>query len=173
MESRNHLNGAILKSDMSKKLFKLFFMKALKFLSFTLLFVSVFAVSSCKKEGCTDALAQNYSSSAKKDDGSCNYQEKLIFWQDLASADSWVNIGVNSLKFYVNGQYIGSCLASDYMVAGVAPSCSSNGQASYTIEFGKNKSAVLQIKVTDETDFVWYDESITVTAGTCNYYQVY
>lgn len=29
---------------------------------------------SCKKEGCTDATATNYSESAKKDDGSCKYE---------------------------------------------------------------------------------------------------
>jgi hypothetical protein len=148
-------------------------MKALKFLSLIILFASIFAFSSCKKEGCTDASAQNYSSTAKKDDGSCNYSEKLIFWQDATAATSWIDLGVNNLKFYVNGQYVGSCLASDYMVAGVAPSCSSNGQSSYTIDFGKNKTASIQVKITDETDFVWWEETVLVTAGTCNYYQVY
>lgn len=28
---------------------------------------------SCKKKGCTDSLAENYESKAKKDDGSCTY----------------------------------------------------------------------------------------------------
>lgn len=59
------------------------------------------------------------------------------------------------------------------MVASVAPSCSSNGQSSYTIDFVKNKTASIQVKITDETDFVWREESVTVTAGTCNYDQVY
>lgn len=31
------------------------------------------AVTSCKKEGCTDETATNYNSEAKKDDGSCTY----------------------------------------------------------------------------------------------------
>lgn len=30
-------------------------------------------MSACKKKGCTDPLASNYSSEAKKDDGTCNY----------------------------------------------------------------------------------------------------
>lgn len=29
--------------------------------------------TACKKEGCTDELASNYSEEAKKDDGSCVY----------------------------------------------------------------------------------------------------
>ena len=36
--------------------------------------VSALALTSCKKEGCTDAKASNYSSEAKKDDGSCTYK---------------------------------------------------------------------------------------------------
>lgn len=35
--------------------------------------VAVVSVTGCKKEGCTDPTALNYSESAKKDDGSCNY----------------------------------------------------------------------------------------------------
>jgi hypothetical protein len=145
----------------------------MKKLLFLLAIPVAFSVTSCKKAGCTDSVASNYSDAAKKDDGSCTYSEKLIFWQDMAAATSWVNLGVTNLKFYVNGQYVGSSLASEYMVDGVAPNCSSNGQASYTIDFGKNKTTSVQVKVTDETDFVWYDEPITVTAGSCNYYQVY
>jgi len=32
------------------------------------------AIASCKKKGCTEPLAQNYSAEAKKDDGSCSYE---------------------------------------------------------------------------------------------------
>jgi hypothetical protein len=145
----------------------------MKKLLFLLAIPMAFSVTSCKKAGCTDPIASNYSDAAKKDDASCTYSEKLIFWQDINAANLWVNLSVTNLKFYVNGQYVGSSLASEYMVDGVAPSCSSNGQSSYTIDFGKNKIATLQIKVTDENDFVWYDEPVIVTAGSCNYYQVY
>ena len=33
----------------------------------------------CKKEGCTDESAINYSAEAKKDDGSCNYEESADY----------------------------------------------------------------------------------------------
>lgn len=39
----------------------------------TLLFILAFTFNSCKKEGCMDALAENYDSKSKKDDGSCTY----------------------------------------------------------------------------------------------------
>lgn len=35
--------------------------------------ITVFAITGCKKKGCTDATAANYNSEAKKDDGSCHY----------------------------------------------------------------------------------------------------
>lgn len=41
--------------------------------------VSLVAFSSCKKEGCTDETATNYSSKAKKDDGSCLYDEEPAY----------------------------------------------------------------------------------------------
>ena len=40
-----------------------------------LLFVASTAIVSCKKKGCTDADAVNYSAEAEKDDGSCAYYE--------------------------------------------------------------------------------------------------
>ena len=38
--------------------------------------VSLVALASCKKEGCIDETATNYNSKAKKDDGSCLYNEE-------------------------------------------------------------------------------------------------
>ena len=40
---------------------------------FTIALTTVIALSSCKKEGCTDESAINYNSKAKKDDSSCEY----------------------------------------------------------------------------------------------------
>lgn len=39
------------------------------------------ALSSCKKKGCTDPLATNYQSEAKKDDGSCIVSETLLSYE--------------------------------------------------------------------------------------------
>ena len=40
---------------------------------FTVAFLAFLSVTSCKKKGCTDPAAYNYSEEAKKDDGSCSY----------------------------------------------------------------------------------------------------
>ncbi len=41
---------------------------------FLISLVGIIGFTSCKKEGCTDPLAINYSSEAQKDDGSCSYE---------------------------------------------------------------------------------------------------
>ena len=47
---------------------------------------------SCKKKGCTDELALNYSDKAKKDDSSCEYASPSI----TIIGDNPVNVGLNS-----------------------------------------------------------------------------
>ncbi len=50
--------------------------QALKTIALTVLIGgSIVTMSSCKKEGCTDPSATNYNEDAKKDDGSCTYEE--------------------------------------------------------------------------------------------------
>lgn len=45
----------------------------LKFRTILLVAIVATVATSCKKKGCTDPLATNYSESAKKDDGTCSY----------------------------------------------------------------------------------------------------
>jgi hypothetical protein len=48
-------------------------MKKMKIVLLSVLLLSLTNLTSCKKKGCTDTLAENYDSKAKKDDGSCTY----------------------------------------------------------------------------------------------------
>ena len=47
-------------------------------------------MTSCKRKGCTDPTAVNYSEKAKKDDGSCNY---IPFIQLNGAATMTINVG--------------------------------------------------------------------------------
>ena len=128
-------------------------------------------LTSCKKEGCTDDWATNYNSEAKKDDGSCKYSEKFIFWQDAVQADDWVNLyGVTSLYFYIDGQLIGSSAAGVYSLT--EPSCDGSGISSTTIDLGSETSKNINIVIKDETNTVLIDESWNVFAGECNKYEI-
>lgn len=44
---------------------------------YLLIFFSLIAFVGCKKKGCTNSLAINYNSEAKKDDGTCVYPEPV------------------------------------------------------------------------------------------------
>lgn len=64
-------------------------------------FVSIVAFVSCKKEGCTNATATNYNEKAKKDDGSCLYDEVPAYI--IPSTYSFMDASGNSTVSY-NGQ---------------------------------------------------------------------
>jgi hypothetical protein len=146
--------------------FNLLFMKKMILLfSVGMLFT---ALSSCKKAGCTDLKADNYSSKAKTNDGSCTYSEKLIFWQNYASTQTWGGSAV--LKIYVDGAYLGSFATSEYIAT--APDCASNGQLNKTIDFGNSTTKTVNVKVVDEDDYEWYNQNITMSAGSCTTYQI-
>ena len=66
-------------------------------LSFHILLASTLILTSvaCKKKGCTDPAAENYSSSAKKDDGSCYYASTYAVPTTYSFANSTGNSTVN------------------------------------------------------------------------------
>ena len=47
----------------------------------------LFVLTGCKKEGCTDPLADNYSENAKKDDGSCEYSYSVPTTYEFTDAN--------------------------------------------------------------------------------------
>ena len=72
----------------------------MKISSFILLVVALSVATvfttSCKKKGCTDPEALNYSEEAEKDDGSCSYEGAMVFYYDEATAAQLVQDGFNT-----------------------------------------------------------------------------
>ena len=68
--------------------------------------VATVFTTSCKKKGCTDTEAINYSDEAEKDDGSCSYEGAIVFWYGEATAAELVYDEVTSLTYYVDGKVI-------------------------------------------------------------------
>ncbi len=60
-----------------------------------LLTASALAFTACKKEGCTDEAATNYSKEAKKDDGSCVYDNSI----EVPSTYAFTRHGMNTVSF--------------------------------------------------------------------------
>ncbi len=76
--------------------------KQIKFGAVLLAVALTAGTTSCKKKGCTDPLANNYSEEAKKDDGSCTYDDVVTGNEIKAGAitadETWTSSNVYELK---------------------------------------------------------------------------
>jgi len=98
----------------------------------------------CAKKGCTDSLADNYCNKCKKDDGSCTYTGKIVWWWNEETLDNMANDDIGFIKFYVNGSEIASEVLSRFWVT--APSCDSDAPH-YSTSLGGNKTASINVEI--------------------------
>lgn len=125
----------------------------------------------CKKQGCVDPIATNYSDAAKKDDGSCLYETKLIFWYDSLTSASWMDNNINSVYFYIDNEieYVSSAPTNQWWSE--EPSCNVFGIAPWTtVLTHKNESKTIHIYIKDELGNILNDNIVTINDGICNYY---
>jgi hypothetical protein len=136
-----------------------------KVLLSVLFLASISTITSCKKEGCTDPDSINYDADAKKDNGTCEYEGKVVFWYNGATADSLIANDAISLTYYVDGQVVGSSAASVYWTG--APNCDQSGSVTVKKALGsvKNKSYTYSIK--DQSGFEFWSGVTNYTANTC------
>lgn len=126
-------------------------------------------VTSCAKEkitGCTDVYATNYNSVAETDNGSCQFEGKLVFWYGKSTAEALSKQGSTSLKYYVDGILIGSSAASVYFTG--APACDQSSTVSVKKSLGsvKSKSFPYVIKDQDE-DIIWSGNASLDASQSC------
>lgn len=131
---------------------------------------------SCKKDvsGCMDKDSVNYNSSATKDDGSCKYQGKVVYWWKQAMADSCAANGVSTIKVYLNGTFQGTLPVSSQSWS-AAPSCGASSTVTATIDLGtsKSKSVAEKMEAYDGSGNLLLSttDNITLTANTCVSYE--
>ena len=131
-----------------------------------LLLVGTFTFTNCSKSGCTDPDSVNYDPDAKKDDGSCAYEGKNVFWYGQATADSLASLGVSSLVFYIDKDIAGSTSASVYWTK--AQDCGSEGSITVTKNLGDSKSKSYPYRVIDAgTDAELWKGTVEFKANTC------
>ena len=114
-----------------------------------ILIATVFAMISCKKEGCTDADALNYSNAAEENDGSCHYESTIVFWFDESKSEFHQAFDVTEFRFYVEDELAGIADINDFLLS--APlTCGDSASLIYTRSLNLSKSADLHYEVTDQ-----------------------
>ncbi|MFT4601103.1 MAG: hypothetical protein ACI857_001281 [Arenicella sp.] len=95
--------------------------------------ITILSISSCKKKGCTDLDAQNYSSEAEKDDGSCSFYETPLTYAftDLA--------GNNTVSFSGQTERLNQLEElTTYMKSGTSTTISANSMRNMFYNIGDN-----------------------------------
>lgn len=134
-----------------------------------LLGISILFTNCKKKTGCTDAVAYNYDSEAKKDDGSCTYKGSIVFWHTQTTYYSL--LPTTNLNYYVDGTLIGTSATSVY--SSTAPSCGQSGTVSSEIDLGTSKSKNVSYVVKAVTTGIEkFSGSVTLQANSCTALQL-
>jgi len=144
-------------------------MKKLLFILMAVLLTTATMLSpSCTKpKGCTDPDAKNYDTSAGKDDGSCTYEGKVIFWYGESTSIALLNDRVNSLTYHIDGIIVGSTAASVYWLGSTGPECGQEGLVTHTKNLGSDKNKSYSFSVKSETGEEYWNGSISFSAKTC------
>lgn len=146
---------------------------------FLLLFFSVLAFSSCKKEGCTNNNADNFDTEAKKEDNTCLYSASAIFWIDASTSNSYQSSFVNELKVYVDGSYIGKMSTNSSLLK--APDCLAGGGVSYFEDLQTSNSKIIKYEVkylplsapgSTPDEVVEFEGSLKLNGGSCQSFQL-
>ena len=139
---------------------------------FTVMLITLgtMTLSSCRKEGCTDKTSVNYSSDAKKDDGTCKYEGSVVFYYDQTMSETMQSGGSTSLTYYFDGAVVGSQATSTFWNG--IPECGQNGSITVTKSLGSVKSKSFPFKIVDQDGFIGWEGNITLDANTCLKYHL-
>ncbi len=134
-------------------------------LVFILISVFAFSFSSCSKKGCTDPEAVNYNADAGKDDGTCTYEGRVVFWFNLTTSDGLVNYGSNTLTYTVDGNVVGTEDVNFYWTG--APECGQTDAVTVTKDMGSDYTKSFTYSVVDESGVEHWGGNLDFTGNTC------
>lgn len=136
------------------------------------LFILSLFIPSCKDEveGCRDVDAKNYNPEADADCNCCKYEGSVVFWTSASTSSTYVSSGITNVKYYVDGDYIGSVSANLYF--NNPPGCGNPDAVTVAFDLGSKKSGQASLELRDQDDDVIVTETITFTANTCTSYEI-
>jgi hypothetical protein len=113
------INNIYLHSEKTLFIINLNKNKRMRVIKTTVLILSATALiaTSCKKKGCTDETATNYSEEAKKDDGTCTYETPIVNPEDLTVPSTYVFTRNGNSTVSYSGQTIRMNMLSEMVTA--------------------------------------------------------
>lgn len=128
--------------------------------------ISFLIISSCSKKACTDIDSVNYDSSANKNDGSCEYESKIIFWFDSDFSDLLASTrNVSSLSFHIEGEKINTTNITNFQT--VQPDCTQTAIDFVKIALGNLKTGSRIFQIKDNFDRLVMSAEINIDAKEC------
>jgi hypothetical protein len=132
--------------------------------------IATMFTTSCKKKGCADSEAINYSEEAEKDDGSCSYEGTIVFWYGEATAAGLVSDGAITMTYYVDGENIGSSDADIFWTG--APECGQDGSVGVVENWKNDRTRTYSTSVVDQNGWEHWAGPVTFEANTCGKIQL-
>ncbi len=120
-------------------------------------------IASCKKEGCDDPTALNYSSEANTNNGTCIYEGSVVFWYNDSTSIHLNDSSITELTFYIDSQPVGYQLSTTYAYG--QPEC---GQGISHRKSMKETSASYYYYVHDQNGMDVWSGTLTLVGGYCN-----
>lgn len=131
---------------------------------------ALIAFSSCHRKGCTDLDASNYSSKAKKSDGSCHYFGDGIIWFNQTKWQQFNDESMSTVHYFLDGAEIGFKEIISY--TSTPPSCGSPNGLNITMDLGKSKSKTYTLTVKKANGTVLSTHALTIIANDCSPFQL-
>jgi len=138
-------------------------------LSLTSFLILALFLSGCgKTEGCTDPASTNFDPTAHVDNGTCNYEGSVMFWNKQHTAQMLYLDGVENLAYYINGELIATENINNFWNKSEVPACGEERTVTKKINLGSSKNKEFTYEIKDaQTNFPYKNGKIDITSGNC------
>jgi len=123
------------------------------------------SITSCVKQGCTDAKAVNFSEEARDDDGSCFYRGDIVFWTLPGTSMMLNDMGHDTLRFELEGNMVDSI--QTLLFFSPTGECGTPGAITVTQDSLPNTQRWFKYRVLGEDFVTLYEDFILLDANEC------
>ncbi len=139
-------------------------MKIKKIVKLSIVLFLFGAIQACKKEGCTNKMADNFCNNCKSGQ-TCQFSANILFYFDDSTSLYLSKNGVNTLEYLLEGESVGSSAIEKYTNS--EPECGQKDVVSVSVNLKDEPTRHVGYEVKDEFgNIVWKGEA-NLEAKTC------